>query len=83
MEFKLAKMSLKTGTPQHTITLEEILKKAEEGAGRGTFFYLSRENTDKSLKKLESSVKKRYAIIVREVRISMDDKDYIYEVCVL
>ncbi|RDU60909.1 HP0268 family nuclease [Helicobacter sp. MIT 14-3879] len=84
MELKLAKDSFKSDSPQESITLEKMAEVVNNNEKRGAIFYLDRENPEKNLKKLESFFKsKNRSTIVRELKISMDEKDYIYEVHIL
>ena len=84
MELKLAKESLKADIKANTITFEAMAKKVDESGSKGAIFYLDRENAEKDLKKLESFFKgKNHHTLIRELRYSMDTKDYIYEVHVL
>lgn len=84
MEIKVAKNSLKSDASQSIITLEDMLSIVNENGKRGAIFYLDRENPEKNIKKIETFFKgKDRATIIREVRISMDEKDYIYEIHVL
>ncbi|GAB0173055.1 HP0268 family nuclease [Helicobacter trogontum] len=84
MELKLAKESLKANIKADTITFEDMAKKVEGNGKKGVVFYLDRENAEKDLKKLESFFKgKNRHTLIRELRYSMDAKDYIYEVHIL
>lgn len=84
MEIKLAKDSLKSDSIQRTITLEDMLSIVNSNGRRGAIFYLDRDNSEKNIRKIESFFKGKDRVsIVREVRISMDEKDYIYEMHVL
>ncbi|STQ86401.1 hypothetical protein LS73_004405 [Helicobacter muridarum] len=84
MEIKVAKNSLKSDASQSILTLEDMLSIVNENGKRGAIFYLDRENPEKNIKKIETFFKgKDHATIIREVRISMDEKDYIYEIHVL
>lgn len=84
MELKLAKETLKSDSKQEFITFEEMATIVEENGRKGAVFYLDRENLEKDLKKLEAFFKgKNKYTLVRELRYSMDSKDYVYEVHVL
>ncbi len=84
MELKLARETLKGDNEIMPITFEAMAKMVEENGKRGVVFYLDRENAEKDLKKLESFFKgKNRHTLIRELRYSMDSKDYIYEVHVL
>ncbi|RDU72747.1 hypothetical protein CQA66_03920 [Helicobacter aurati] len=84
MEIKLAKQSLKSDSIQESITLERMAEIVNNNDKRGAIFYLDRENPEKNLKKIESFFKnKERSTIIRELKISMDEKDYIYEMHIL
>lgn len=84
MELKLARESLKADVKMDTITFEDIAKKVEENGKKGVVVYLDGENAEKDLKKLEVFFKgKDRHTLIRELRYSMDAKDYIYEVHIL
>lgn len=84
MELKLARDTLKADSKAVSITTEEMAKMVEESGRKGVVFYLDRENPEKDLKKLETFFKgKNRNMLIRELRYSMDNKDYIYEVHVL
>lgn len=84
MELKLAKETLKSDSKVTPITFEEMAKIVDENGRKGAVFYLDRENPEKDLKKLESFFKgKNRHTLIRELRYSLDNKDYVYEVHVL
>lgn len=84
MELKLAKDSLKSNIETISITLEDMAKKVEKSGKKGVMFYLDRDNPEKDLKKIETFFKgKNRNTFIREIRYSMDVKDYIYEVHIL
>ena len=84
MELKLARDTLKADSKAVSITTEAMAKMVEESGRKGVVFYLDRENPEKDLKKLETFFKgKNRNMLIRELRYSMDNKDYIYEVHVL
>ncbi|MWV61889.1 hypothetical protein DCO58_07155 [Helicobacter saguini] len=82
-EIKLAKESLKDSKSE-SISLAKMGEIVDKGGKNGAFFYLSKDNQEKDLKKLESFFKARKRnIMLRELRYNMDTKDYIYELHVL
>ncbi len=85
MEIKLAKETLR-GEEQCVITtFDEMYQIVNNGDNqKGITFYLDRDNSEKVIKKMESFFKnKNYSVLTRELKYSMDIKDYIYEVHIL
>lgn len=84
MELKLAKQNLNNAKSKasHTkITLEEILKKAQEGQH---IFYFDKENTHKDMQKAKAFFEKaKHSAYLNEVRYGLDESSYIYELHVI
>lgn len=82
-EIKLAKQSLKDSKSE-SISLSKMAEIVDKSGKDGAFFYLSKDNQEKDLKKLESFFKsKKHDIMLRELRYNLDTKDFIYELHVL
>jgi hypothetical protein len=76
MELKL----VTTDNQTETISLEEFLKKIKED----TFFYFHRDTSFKDILDLAEEVEKKgYKVYHREVKYSLEDDGYMYEIHIL
>ncbi len=84
MEVKLAKENFRADTESANITFDEMYQAVKNNKQRGIVFYLDRDNSEKVIKKMENFFNdKQHSVFVRELKYSMDTKDYVYEVHIL